>query len=85
MNSKNTEELKLADEMGAEEVEKVIPRFLACVEDSGGRQGLEMRYSSTPESDFGNICEKGCFYSSKISFRINELTVHQLTVSESQT
>ena len=58
---KDTEELKLTDEMGAEEVEKVTPRFLACVEDSGGRQGLEMRYSWTPESDFGNICQKGCF------------------------
>lgn len=84
MNSKDTEELKLIDEMGAEEVEKVTPRFLACVEDSGGRQGLEMRYSWTPESDFGNICQKGCFYLSNISFRVNELTVHQLTVRESQ-
>lgn len=43
MNSKDTEELKLTDEIGAEEVEKVTPRFLACIEDSGGRQGLEMR------------------------------------------
>lgn len=85
MNSKDTEELKLADKMGAEEIEKVTPTFLACVEDSGGRQGLEMRYSWTAESDFGNICQKGCFYSSKISFRVNELTVHQLTVRESQT
>lgn len=83
MNSKDTEELKLTDEIGAEEVEKVTPRFLACIEDSGGRQGLEMR-TRTPESDFGNICQKGWFYSSKISFRVNELTVHQLTVRESQ-
>lgn len=43
MNSKDTEELKLTDEMGVEEVEKVTPRFLACTEDSGGRHGLEMR------------------------------------------